>query len=387
MKFIVDRNKLLQAMQHTKMDMRPDAYLWKNHFQMSVQDDTLTVTGTNGEMFLTEVVKLEWPATNVRPTPFCVHNSIIKATKSLEQQPLEFTIDEYQLTVRHSSGYFRVPLTDTPFPEPKPLEEDAVHVHMEAPGLYSQLSKVSFATADDELRPVLSGVFVEVESEHINFVATNGHMLVVLKKHCKEPNERTCTFIIPRKVADTIMKILPKTGYCELYCLNNVARLIIEDTLTVDFRCIDGRYPNWRSVIPTEFNSVFSVDRVQLLKTVSRLLLFSTYSTRSVKFALGKAGADHLTLSTKCINEDTIAQENVSCEFTKGSDKFKDGILIKIQLLTKILSKVPSERVVFHTIDSSSAVVIVPKTSSDIEELTALVMPLVQSDTDNFESL
>ena len=389
MKFIVDRNKLLQAMQHTKIMMKRSPMLWANTYELKVQGDKLRISGTNGTIFITESLQLEGSSSNERDTPFYVHNSLLGAIKTLEQQPLEFIVGEYQLTVRHQYGYFRVPMVDTTYPEAKQLKEkdETIHVRMEAPGLYSQMSKVAFAAADDELRPVLSGIYIEVESDHINFVASNGHILMRLAKHCQEPNKQTCSFIIPRDVANTILRILPKTGYCELVYLNNVARLVIDDNLTITFVCIDGKYPSYRNVFPTEFNITFSVERKRLLKTLSRLRLFSSLVSSSVKFALSKAGHEQLTLSTKHLDEGEIAQENIPCEFTKGSGKFKEGILIRIPYLTSILNVLPSENVVFHAVDSVRVCALTPQPTSDLEELTALVMPLMQSDTDNFESL
>ena len=379
MKFIVDRNKLLEAMQHTKMVMKKSLWLWANTYELKVQGDKLRISGTNGTIFITESLQLEGISSNERDTPFYVHNSLLRAIKTLEQQPLEFIVDEYQLTVRHQYGYFRVPIRDINYPEARQLEEknETIHVRMEAPGLYSQMSKVAFAAADDELRPVMSGVYIEIEPDHINFVASDGHILMRLAKHCREPNKQTCSFIIPRDVANTILRILPKTGYCELIYLNNLARLVIDDNLTISFACIDGKYPNYKAVLPTEFNSVFRVEKKHYLKAIRRLYLFSDLSNSAVKIAIGKASYEQLTLSSQCIEENEIAQENITCEFIKGHDKFSEGILIRIPFLTRILNVIPSDKVVFHVTDSVKACVLTPQPTSDLEELTALVMPLM----------
>lgn len=389
MKFIVDRNKLLEAMQHTKVMMKRSPWLWANTYRLKVQGDKLHISGTDGTMFITESLQLEGSSIGERDTPFCIHNSLLRAIKTLEQQPLEFIVDEYQLTVRHQYGYFRVPIMDTIYPEAKQLEEkdETIHVRMEAPGLYSQMSKVAFAAADDELRPAMSGVYIEIEPDNINFVASDGRILMRLTKHCQEPNKQTCSFIIPRDIANVILRILPKTGYCELVYLNNLARLVIDDNLTISFACINGKYPNYKAVLPTEFNSVFSVEKKQYLKAIRRLYLFSNWSNSAVKIAIGKAGYEQLTLSSRCIEENEIAQENITCEFIEGPDKFSEGILIRIPFLTRILNVFPSDKVVFNVTDSVRACVLTPQPTSDLEELTALVMPMMQSDTDNFESL
>lgn len=396
MRFIVNKTSLLQALKHARI-MVPQglavSYFWGNQYRFCVTEKSLSVSGTNGSMFITETVPLDETElglpVSVTSAEFLVPFKFKKAIESLEEQLLEFVIEEYQLTVRHSSGYFRVQLTNAVFPEPRPIQETgAIHLHMEAPGLRSQLSKVAFACAEDELRPVMSGIFVEIESEQIIFVASDGHILMRLIKKCQEQNEQTGTFILPRDVANTILKILPKTGYCELYYHDNSAKLMIDDYLEIQFRCIEGRYPNYRNVITTDFNSVFSVEKRTLLKIINRLYLFSGYSTQAVKIALSNTPQhDYLTLSSKCVDEDAMAQEKIACEFSKGVEYFEQGIMFKIPLLTRVLNNVPAEKLIFNTKDSSSACIITPVPGSDVEELTALVMPLMQTEDDEFDSL
>lgn len=387
MKFTVNRNQLLQAMLHTRINVSHSCVmLWANHYMMNIQDKVLSITGTDGDMFIREDITLEEELSGSVSTnaTFYVHNGIIRAIKTLEEQPLEFTIEEYQLTVNHSCGHFRVPLSNIAFPDRKPSQaEDEICLRMEAPGLYSQLSKVSFAVADDLLRPVMNGVFMEVERDYLNFTASDGHILMSLKKICQEPNVNTCKFIIPGYVVNTILKILPKTGYCVLCYGDNIARLKIEDSIQVDFKCIDGRYPNYKAVIPTQsFNSVFSVEKKPLLKALNRLLLFCGSSTKGVKFALDNPGFNLISLNAKDFDEDVMGQEKLTCEFTHGADNFSCGIMFKIPLLKRIINNITADKVTFQCTGSNTSCLLAFEPTSDIEQLTALIMPMMQTDDD-----
>lgn len=394
MKFIANKDLLLKALLHTRVIMPANissCYLWANYYQFTLNGQTLTVTGTNGQIFISESIELddEPSGSPIPGNTFYIHSRSVKILKALEEQPLEFTVEEYQLTVNHSSGYFRVPLMELAYPERKDIDySEANHLCMEAPGLHSWLSKVSFAATKDEFRPVMGGVFFESEKDRINVSATDAHILMCLSKICQEPNSSTFSFIMPKQVADILCKILPTTGYCELFQRDKTARLVIEDSLQVDFVCIDGRYPNYKSVIPGMFASTFSVDRKQLLKAISRLQFFCSSSTQSVKINVKDTPRhDQLTVSSRNVDENTISQEKVECEFIKGADAFKEGLLVKIPFLTRVISKLPADRVTFHVQDSSRACALKPTPASEKEDITAIVMPLMQSDYDQFDSL
>ena len=383
MNFKVNRNQLLQALQHTRCHLPSFSINYANHYKITLNGDKLYITGVNLLLFITESIPLEETPTDAQePQTFYIHaTTLVKAIKALDNQPLEFLIEEYQLTVRHADGYFQLPIIDSmSFPEPKPMTQDeALHLHMEAPGLYSQLSKVAFATASEEdMRPALSAVFMEIEKDRINYTATDGRLLVSLVHPCKQPNAETGQLLMPRKVADALLKVLPKTGYCDLYVQGLQAMIIMEDNIVIRFGCVDSKFPNYRSVLPEEFSTHFDVDRRQILKTLDRIGLFCS-EARRVKINLE---GDNLTFRTQDLEENMLSSEHIPCQVTKRSDFFSRGILCNIRMLGRLIRSTKSDRVMFNVVSSERAFTITPMPESDLEHITLLLMPMMQDDND-----
>ena len=387
MKFIVSRNILLQALLHTRCYMASNVWLFKNTFQITVSDRHLTVTSTDGLIFKTEQIDLEKEIKDDPRTFYLNSTMLVKAIKSLGDQPLEFLVEEYQLTVHHSDGYFRLPLYDNQYPEPKAMtDENVMHLHLEAPGLRSQLSKVVYAAADDELRPVMCGVLMEIENNNITYVATNGHLLVRLIKKCQEDNSFISSFILPSYAVNALLKILPPTGYCELYFQNPVGdikrpilKVVINDTLTIQFECIDGRYPNYKAVIPTEFTQSFQVDRRQLTKMLDRISLFAPTSRR-VKIKI--TPDSKVLLESRDIDENYMSSESIQCSLNGEFSKTCARVDVNVHLLIKILRNLCGEQVQFNLTTQNHAFTICPVPQPDVEEITALLMPIMSDDDD-----
>ena len=388
MKFNINSKALLNALLHTRcvMSRNETGILpYANNYKIEVNENELKVTGTNGTMYISETIPLPEPPREgvTSDNTIVVHaNFILKPLKTMGEQPLEIEFGNYQMTVNHEQGYFRVPYADCEYPSPYSIDKtEAVHVQMETPGLYSQLSKVAFATADDELRPVMCGVYVEVEPSAVNLTASDGHILMHLTSKTEATYPKTGSFIMPRNVADRSLKLLPKTGLCDMYFNDKITVMEIEGGLTIVFRNIDGRYPNYKSVLPTSCNTTFIVDRKQLLKTLNRLLIFSYASTHAVKIkGIADGTQSRLTLVTKDIDEGCLSQESISCEFTKGPLHFDKGLLLKIPFLTSILSKLTSERIVFNVVNEITAVTLTPELAFAHEDVLGLVMPMTDFD-------
>lgn len=383
MKIIVNRNKLYQAALHAQCYTKSNGFpIYKNMLKLVVDGSHLTVSGSDGLMFKTEQIDLCQKCKD-NPRTFCLNSiKFIKAIKSLSDQPLELLIEEYQITVHHSDGYFRLPVFfEDQLPEPRTLtDENIMHLHTEAPGLRSQLSKVVYATADDELRPVMCGILMEIENNSLVYVASDGHILVRLIKKCQEDNGFISSFILPHDAVNALLKILPPTGYCELYFQNPVGsnkrpmcKAVINDTTSILFECIDGRYPNYKNVIPTDFTHSFTVDRRHLLKILDRISLFAPNS-REIKIQMLADG--NIELKSRNIDEDSMSAEKISYSVIHKTSSMCDRIYVNVKLLIKLLRNINGELVQFNLTDQNRAFTICPVPGSDVEDLTALLMPI-----------
>lgn len=411
MEFTVSRNRLLQALQHTRCLIRKEskgAYgCFVFTFPDAMDDGIMTVHAADGKAWLSEKVLLDEPPTSdVRP--FAVwHSELLPVVKSLDEQQLHFTVGDYQLTVKHSCGTFRLPLMlmagaflggqYTP-----DVEADDCHSFgCEAPGLRSVLSHCAFAMAHDNLRPAMSGVFVNLSDTYADYVASDGYRMVRVRKHpvCTHGTDvpLSTSFIIPDLVVRTLLKVLPPTGdvtvdYQTMLTRDKtetingrkvtrtetirpaVACITIDDTVTLSFCTVDSRYPNYLSVIPDGSTLTMTVDRKLLLRSVLRLTNFQ--GDRG--YTMMTFGADKLSLiSTNCEKEDyeLAAEETLPCCYNGCTETFPTAG-VDIFSLASILKALAAEKVVFLFTDGRSVIRISPLSQPDTEEITMILSPM-----------
>ena len=414
MEFVISRNALLRAFNHTRCAIvKGELQVFKN-FVFTFPDDhneaTMTVRASNGSVWITETVALDAPAQEPRPIAIW-YDDLLRPIKSLEEQPLRFTVGEYQLTVRHSCGSFRLPLSNQAdefltFPRPRPDAEadDGYCIEYESPGLRSILSRCAFAMAQDELRPAMNGVFVNLTESFADYVSSDGHRLVRVRKNpvCCDGTATVLSFIIPAPIVRTLLRILPTTGDVvfeyqkellkekthtnsdgkkEKYTVverKAAARIVIDGNLTLTFLTQEGRYPAYWNVIPESYNFQMTIERLPLVKSVDRLSLFQPDSGL-LELNISK---DNLHLTTEDADLSIAGEETIPCECVEscGMTMLPLGIGFKFPTLAAILKALSTEKVIFRITDASRACLILPTPQPDVEEITMLIMPMLIND-------
>lgn len=236
MEFIVSRNALLQALNHCRnaINAKKTYDMFKN-FTFSFPDEpdpkTMTVHTSDGNQWLSDTIAIESvPASVDAPgafRPFAVYyHDMLRAINALDEQPLTVRVHEYQLSVHHSFGSFCMPLENVAQeflsaskPQPDADAEDSSRLEYEVPGLRSILSRCKYAMAQDELRPVMNGVYVNLTSDFSDYVSSDGCRLVRVRKDpmfVSADESEAVSFIIPSAVVRTLLRILPKTGDVEI---------------------------------------------------------------------------------------------------------------------------------------------------------------------------
>jgi DNA polymerase-3 subunit beta len=395
MKFQIDRNKLLQALQKVGEATRKP-FSWRNGAQFHsyifrAGEKSLTVEATDGEIFMRQKVAIS-NADGTKDFALIAHK-FIKAIKSLDSQELTIEILEYQLIVTHSTGNFALPLENDLVPifdNVNKIALDYSRVHrfaFEAPGLFSILTKCKYAMAEDELRPVMNGVCMSLKEDYTDFVASDGHKLIRIRKKSITDN-RPADFVFPHKVVNILLRTLPKTGFVDIwfneYDFNWKAEehpnenppvngcLMSIDGTEIIFRPIPGRYPNYNSVIPTVFSKELTIDRKQLLKSVERLSQFSADSGL-IRLNLNP---NRLLLQADDKDFETKGSEVLTC--TYSGDVFRFG-LKDVSLIQTLRNSVAPE-MLFKGSDASRAFIIEPTPQPDSEEITMLLMPMLVND-------
>lgn len=415
MEFIVSRNRLLKALQHARCAICKGDLNVLKCFVLTFDDEErlMTVHASDGSMWIEETVVLD--AHPVQAHPIAVwYSDLLRSVKSLDEQPLKFTVGEYQLKVTHSCGSFRLPLSNTAEeflnilrPMPDVEAPDGYSIDYEAPGLASVLSHCAYAMAKDELRPSMNGVYLNLTSDFSDYVASDGHKLVrVRKRPVRSSGANPLSFIIPAPVVRALRKILPSTGDVTLEYQDKLvkektsvdrdnnrkeytfverpaqARIIIDDAITVSFRPVDGVYPSYWSVIPASSSYQMTIDRRAMTKSLDRLALFQSSNDLMVMHISDTA----LRLNTEDKDFQMDGEELLACTSTRtdagslhsGQDFLRIGMAI--HTVSSTLKALTSQQVAFSFVDASRAVLIHPVPQPDVEEITMLLMPMLIND-------
>lgn len=342
-------------------------------FLFELEDGTLSVTVSDSETTMVTTVEVTDGDTGGR---FAVAaRTLLDALKEIPEQPLTFDInlDTYEITVRYQNGkYSLMGQNADEFPQAASLGENAVRVEMEAEVLMNGINCSVFATADDELRPVMNGIYFDITTEDITMVASDGHKLVRCKTLAAKGNERAA-FILPKKPATMLKNLLPKEQGTVVVEFDERNAVFMLERYRMVCRLIEGRYPNYNSVIPQNNPHKATIDRLQLLGALRRVSIFSSQASSLIKLRLQE---NRMVISAQDIDFSTSAEETQVCQYdgTPMSIGFKSTFLIDI------LNNISAAEVVIELADPSRAGVIIPVEQEENEDLLMLLMPMMLND-------
>ncbi|MBO7455167.1 MAG: DNA polymerase III subunit beta [Paludibacteraceae bacterium] len=301
---------------------------------------------------------------------------LIETFKQFPEVPLQFKIDEqnFGMTISSPNGeYSVVGVNGAEYPDiPFEAEQDSHMFKMSAGLLLDAISKTIFCTAEDELRPVMNGIFFDMTPEKATLVATDAHRLVRYTNTTVHVDE-AASFILPKKPANLLKNVLQKDeNDVEIrFGARNV--LFTFGNTVIVCRLIDGRYPNYNAVIPQNNTNVMCIDRQTLLSACKRVAVFANTSTALIRLALAE---NSVTISSQDIDFSTAAEEKLVCSYA-GTPM---AIGFKAPFLCEILSTLQSEEVQLELADPARAGLILPMENEENEELLMLLMPMLLND-------
>lgn len=295
---------------------------------------------------------------------------IIEALKTLPEQPVTITIDDnLGIIVKYKGGKFElVGKSPDEYPKDKSTD-DATKLSIPAKVLLNGIEKTFFCCADDELRPVMNGVYFDIIKGQINFVASDGHKLALLE-HADESINETINFILPKKIA-TILKnsITPSDELVDIYIKDRFVRIEYKSE-SIEATLIEGRYPNYNSVIPQNNDKFLSVGVSDLKGAIKRVSVFSNQASSLVKLELSN---NEIKLSAQDIDFSVAADETVSCEYNNDSM----AIGFKGHFLTELISAIPTSLLQMSFSGASRASLVTPIDDKSTDKLTYLLMPMM----------
>ncbi len=336
------------------------------NYLFDIKDGRLFITAANDEGRI--MTSLECMADG--ELSICVPASILEGLKTLPEQPLDIYInpENKSILIKYHGGKFEVTGYDSkPFPQkrkPEVLDE----IRTTAEELNNGISKVINFTATDELRPVMTSVFIEANPGCIIFVASNGHSLGLLKKLNKKCTGN-CSVIISRQMASVLKGLIPLSDGELIIKVGNDWSEILFEAYEISFRNVEGRYPNWRAVVPKSNNIELKSDTKLLLGALKRTSVFSSKVSCLIKLT---ARYDELVISAQDLDYSTSAEETIPVEF--GEKEFIIGV--KATFIQDMLSCIDDGRSILSFGTPSTAILIAPEKQTEGEELTYLLMPM-----------
>ena len=342
-------------------------------FLFQVANGEMTVTASDSD----NIIKSKIELTDCEGEgEFCVPNRVIlDALKELPEQPLSFEVDTdtYAIKIVYQNGLYNFTGQNAEeYPSTQALGDGCTTVSLPTEVLIDNISRSLFATASDELRPVMNGIYFDLTPDALAIVASDGHKLV-RSKNFNIKSEVPAAFNLPKKPASLLKNILSKDGDDVNIKFNERSAEITFSDGVLKCRLIDGRYPNYNSVIPTNNPCEATVDRKGLQSALRRVLPFASESSQLVRFHME---AGRFEVSSEDIDFATSAKEVLACEYV-GSPM---SIGFKGSSLMEILSNLTSDQIIIRLADPSRAGIVVPAEQPENEDILMLIMPMLLND-------
>ena len=342
-------------------------------FLFEITDGHLNLTASDSEVMMKTTMELTETDGDGR---FCVgsHN-LLEAVKSISEQPITFEVNQNDNIARisYQNGMFSLPVENgDEYPQAQQVSEGAHIINIPTRLLNENINRSIFATAQDSLRIVMNGIYFDLTPDCLAIVASDGHKLVRNKVFSIKSDE-PAAFILPKKPASLLKNVLGKSGGDVVIRFDERNAEVNYEDGVLTCRLIEGRYPNYNSVIPQGNPNQLTVDRMSLLSALRRVQPFSNDSSNLIRFHVENGT---LQLDAEDYDFSKTATERMTCEYngTPMSIGFKGSSFIEI------LSNFDCDQVLIQLADPSRAGLVLPSEQPEGQDVLMLMMPMLIND-------
>ena len=373
MKFVISSTELLSHLQVvSRVISSKNTLPILDNFLFKLSKNELEITASDLESTLITKVVLE--NASEEGSIAIPARILTDALKEFSEQPLTFEInlDSLAIVINSETGKFNiVGQNGSDFPQlPGLKDEQKISFKIAPDVLLAGISNTIFATAEDELRPVMNGIFIELSPDNLTFVASDAHKLVRYRR-TDASAETDSSFIFPKKPASLLKNVLPgESNEVSVEFDEKNAYFILEKYKLVS-RLIDGNYPSYSSVIPTDNPNKLTIDRVEFSNALRRVSVFSNQASNLVKLQIS---GNQISISAQDLDFSVSGHERFNCQY----DGEEMEIGFKSIFLIEILSNISSENVVMELSDPTRAGLLFPaEKENDGEDVLMLLMPMM----------
>ncbi len=373
MRFVVSSHDLLEHLQSvSRVISSKNSLPILDDFLFKLEDNVLTITASDLETTLVTHMNIE--NADAGGSIALPALRLTNTLKEFPEEPLTFEVDLESLSVEilaEQGKYNIVGQRAVDYPQmPTLKEETKISFKMDPGVLYNGITRTIFATANDELRPIMNGIFFDIAEDSVTLVASDAHKLVRYIRKGMEIG-KPGSFILPKKPASLLRNLLPREEEeVTVEFDDKNARFVLSDHVLV-CRLVDGTYPSYNSVIPQDNPNKLHVDRVSMMNALKRVSVFSNQASNLVRLTIT---GNKLTLSAQDLDFSVSASEWLACQY-EGEDM---EIGFKSTFLLEILANLPGDEVVFELADPTRAGIILPaEQESEEDDLLMLLMPMM----------
>ena len=371
MKFSVSSSALLSLLATTgKVISNKNTLPILDYFLMELNGNTLKVTTSDLETTLVgsiDVESVESEGTIAAPAKL-----MLDSLKEFPEMPLEIDVNDknWEIRINWKSGSLSIPgASAVSYPAIPQLSAEKKELELDVDLLVNGINKTIFATADDELRPVMNGIFINLQPAALTFVGTDAHKLV--KYEAEMSGNVTASFILPKKPANLLKSVLLKEEDAIHVSFDSKNAMFRLKSHTLVCRLIEGSYPNYNAVIPAGNPNKVLVDRIELVNGIKRVAVCSNPTTNLIRMEIAD---NRINLTAQDIDFSVSANETISCSY----DGQPIEIGFKSTFLVEILSNMETPTVQIELADSTRAGVFKPVYDDKQTSTTLmLLMPMM----------
>lgn len=344
-----------------------------NCFLFEVAGGQLSVTASDNENVMTTRLELSDCDGEGR---FCISSrTIADAVKELDEQPVTIEVDPetWQTRIIYLNGMYNIVAQPADeYPATMVMEGESSSFTIPSQRLLENITRSLFATGQDELRPVMNGIFFDLQPDGLRVAATDGHKLVRNTVYDTK-SEQPASFILPKKPATLLKNVLLRDESDATVEFNGRVAIITFAASTLTCRLTEGRYPNYNSVIPENNENVVVMDRRTLLGSLRRVLPFASDQSQLVRLRIENS---KIEVSAEDIDFSTSAREEAICQY----DGTPMSIGFKGTVLTEILNNLDSDNIIIKLADPTRSGIVLPEQQPEGQETLMLMMPMLLND-------
>ena len=371
MKFIVSSPLLLKSLQAISGVLSTHNTLpILDNFLFELEKDELTITTSDLETTMS--IKLNVSKSVESGSIAIPARILMDILKTFSDVPLTFSVNKetYGIEINAGEGKYKlVGAKSDVYPKTPTLDNTSL-IELNSQVIAQALNKTIFATGNDEYRPVMSGVYCQLAPEGMIFVATDAHKLVRYKR-ADAVSEKVASFILPKKPLNQLKNLLITEDTSVQMKYNQTNAFFAFKNIQLVCRLIEGKYPNYEAVIPTENPNKLSIERLPFLNSIKRVSLFASQSTYQIR--LNISGRE-LLLSSEDVDFSNEAKERLTCNY-EGADM---EIGFNSKFLIEILNNLSSDEIKIEMSEPNRAGIITPVNNENKDEdILMLVMPVM----------